>query len=139
MPLDFPESYLPDVLETVAMHVQTATPETEARKGLVMARHRASGGFSGRVPFGDRTAGNVLHDVFLTPPEWMNHAACRGTDPEAYFPEKGQSTADAKKVCSGCPVRAECLLDALDRRDAWGIWGGLSVNERRRLDRSGAA
>lgn len=73
----------------------------------------------------------------LTPedPEWKDRALCAQTDPEAFFPEKGGSTRDAKRVCSGCEVRAECLSFALSNDERFGIWGGLSERERRRLKR----
>ena len=71
------------------------------------------------------------------PPEgelaWQADALCAQTDPEAFFPEKGGSTRDAKKVCSSCTVRAECLEYALSNDERFGIWGGLSERERRRL------
>ncbi|NEK86824.1 WhiB family transcriptional regulator [Blastococcus saxobsidens] len=60
-------------------------------------------------------------------------ALCAETDPEAFFPEKGGSTRDAKRVCTGCPVRAQCLEFALANDERFGIWGGLSERERRRL------
>lgn len=66
-------------------------------------------------------------------PDWRDAAACSAVDPEIFFPEKGGSTANAKRVCFSCPVRAECLDDALARNEAWGIWGGTSERERRRL------
>ncbi|MCH6471121.1 WhiB family transcriptional regulator [Sinomonas terrae] len=64
---------------------------------------------------------------------WQADALCAQTDPEAFFPEKGGSTRDAKKVCSSCTVRAECLDYALSNDERFGIWGGLSERERRRL------
>jgi WhiB family transcriptional regulator, redox-sensing transcriptional regulator len=64
---------------------------------------------------------------------WQERALCSQTDPEAFFPEKGGSTRDAKKVCSGCEVRAECLDYALRNDERFGIWGGLSERERRKL------
>ncbi|HYX97247.1 WhiB family transcriptional regulator [Geodermatophilus sp. SYSU D00779] len=64
---------------------------------------------------------------------WRLEALCAETDPEAFFPEKGGSTRDAKRVCSGCTVRAECLEFALANDERFGIWGGLSERERRRL------
>lgn len=64
---------------------------------------------------------------------WRLSALCGETDPEAFFPEKGGSTRDAKRVCTGCDVRAECLEFALDNDERFGIWGGLSERERRRL------
>ena len=64
---------------------------------------------------------------------WQENALCAQTDPEAFFPEKGGSTREAKRVCSGCEVRAECLEFALASDERFGIWGGLSERERRRL------
>ncbi|MFZ2623716.1 MAG: WhiB family transcriptional regulator [Propionibacterium sp.] len=70
-----------------------------------------------------------------TPPDWQERALCAQTDPEAFFPEKGGSTREAKKVCQSCPVRGECLEYALEHDERFGIWGGLSERERRRLRR----
>ncbi|WP_081710038.1 WhiB family transcriptional regulator [Arthrobacter sp. 35W] len=64
---------------------------------------------------------------------WQTDALCAQTDPEAFFPEKGGSTRDAKKVCGACNVRAQCLEYALSNDERFGIWGGLSERERRRL------
>ncbi len=66
---------------------------------------------------------------------WRLDALCAETDPEAFFPEKGGSTREAKRVCTGCDVRAECLEFALANDERFGIWGGLSERERRRLRR----
>ena len=66
---------------------------------------------------------------------WQERALCAQTDPEAFFPEKGGSTREAKKVCLGCDVRADCLDYALAHDERFGIWGGLSERERRRLRR----
>jgi WhiB family redox-sensing transcriptional regulator len=64
---------------------------------------------------------------------WRLDALCAETDPESFFPEKGGSTREAKRVCTGCEVRAECLEFALANDERFGIWGGLSERERRRL------
>ncbi|WP_456946824.1 WhiB family transcriptional regulator [Geodermatophilus sp. SYSU D00697] len=64
---------------------------------------------------------------------WRLDALCAETDPEAFFPEKGGSTREAKRVCAGCPVRSQCLEFALANDERFGIWGGLSERERRRL------
>lgn len=64
---------------------------------------------------------------------WQERALCAQTDPEAFFPEKGGSTREAKRVCLGCEVRAECLEYALLNDERFGIWGGLSERERRRM------
>ena len=65
--------------------------------------------------------------------EWQERALCAQTDPEAFFPEKGGSTREAKRICQGCEVRAECLEYALAHDERFGIWGGMSERERRKL------
>ena len=65
--------------------------------------------------------------------DWQERALCAQTDPEAFFPEKGGSTREAKRVCLTCDVRAECLEYALEHDERFGIWGGLSERERRKL------
>jgi WhiB family redox-sensing transcriptional regulator len=67
--------------------------------------------------------------------DWQHRALCAQTDPEAFFPEKGGSTRDAKHLCFGCPVKDECLEYALAHDERFGIWGGLSERERRNLKR----
>jgi WhiB family redox-sensing transcriptional regulator len=73
----------------------------------------------------------------LTPDDdlWQENALCAQTDPEAFFPEKGGSTREAKRICQGCEVRDACLEYALANDERFGIWGGLSERERRRLKR----
>ena len=82
-------------------------------------------------------AGNGFGFAALAAEEqsWHESALCAETDPEAFFPEKGGSTREAKKICTGCEVRAECLEFALANDERFGIWGGLSERERRRLRR----
>lgn len=67
--------------------------------------------------------------------QWQERALCAQTDPEAFFPEKGGSTREAKRICLGCEVKDECLEYALANDERFGIWGGLSERERRRLKR----
>jgi WhiB family transcriptional regulator, redox-sensing transcriptional regulator len=78
-----------------------------------------------------------LTTIFGLPDEasWQERSLCAQTDPEAFFPEKGGSTREAKKICTGCEVRSECLEYALEHDERFGIWGGLSERERRRLKR----
>jgi len=71
----------------------------------------------------------------LDPQDWQERALCAQTDPEAFFPEKGGSTREAKLICAGCEVRAECLEYALAFDERFGILGGLSERARRRLKR----
>lgn len=66
---------------------------------------------------------------------WQTEALCAQTDPEAFFPEKGGSTREAKRICDGCEVRSACLEYALQNDERFGIWGGLSERERRKLRR----
>lgn len=67
---------------------------------------------------------------------WQNNALCAQTDPEAFFPEKGGSTREAKRVCAKCEVRQACLEYALVHDERFGIWGGTSERDRRRLRRA---
>jgi WhiB family redox-sensing transcriptional regulator len=76
-----------------------------------------------------------LGDTETTEFEWQERALCAQTDPEAFFPEKGGSTREAKRVCLTCDVRGECLEYALANDERFGIWGGLSERERRKLKR----
>lgn len=77
-----------------------------------------------------------LDDLFgAVEQEWQDQALCAQTDPEAFFPEKGGSTREAKRICQACSVRDECLEYALEHDERFGIWGGLSDRERRRLKR----
>jgi WhiB family redox-sensing transcriptional regulator len=64
---------------------------------------------------------------------WQADSLCAQTDPEAFFPEKGGSTRDAKTICGSCEVRTQCLEYALQNDERFGIWGGLSERERRKL------
>ena len=73
---------------------------------------------------------SVIDDNLLS---WQTDSLCAQTDPEAFFPEKGGSTRDAKKICTSCEVRNQCLEYALANDERFGIWGGLSERERRKL------
>jgi len=72
-------------------------------------------------------------------PAWWFEGLCAQTDPELFFPEKGGSVREAKAVCAGCPVRAQCLAHALAHGERFGVWGGLSEPERRRLKQADVA
>ena len=69
-------------------------------------------------------------------PGWKARANCMGVDPDLFFPERGMSTREAKEVCRGCVVREDCLEYALANGEKFGIWGGLSERERRRIRRA---
>lgn len=64
---------------------------------------------------------------------WQADALCAQTDPELFFPEKGDPGRAAKAVCAACLVRAECLDYALDSGERYGIYGGMGEVARRRL------
>jgi|APSaa5957512535_1039671.scaffolds.fasta_scaffold17201_3 hypothetical protein len=64
---------------------------------------------------------------------WMNDAACKGTGTELFFPEQNPPTELIVICNTQCSVRAECLQYALDNCEQFGIWGGRTVNQRRRL------
>ncbi len=69
---------------------------------------------------------------------WGDKANCIGVDPDLFFPERGASTKESKEVCRGCTVREDCLEFALVSGEKFGIWGGLSERERRRIRRQRA-
>ena len=69
---------------------------------------------------------------------WQRQANCMGVDPDLFFPERGASTREAKEVCRGCVVREDCLEYALSNGEKFGIWGGMSERERRRIRRARA-
>ena len=64
---------------------------------------------------------------------WQQEALCAYVDPDVFFPEKGGSSREAKRICAQCAVRDECLEYALANDERFGIWGGMSERERRRL------
>ncbi len=76
--------------------------------------------------------------VDLDASDWKSRANCLGVDPDLFFPERGMSTREAKEVCRGCVVREDCLEYALANGEKFGIWGGLSERERRRIRRARA-
>jgi len=74
-------------------------------------------------------------DELPEPPDWVGDALCAQIAPEVFFPDEGGSTREAKKICAACPVRAQCLEYALTNGERFGIWGGLSERERRKLSK----
>lgn len=78
---------------------------------------------------------NIEHDEM---PGWWDKANCLGVDPDLFFPERGASTREAKEVCRGCVVQGDCLEYALANGEKFGIWGGMSERERRRIRRERA-
>ena len=91
-------------------------------------------------PKRDDSAGQPMNDT-IEPADakgWQDFANCLGVDPDLFFPERGASTREAKEVCKGCVVREDCLEYALANGEKFGIWGGLSERERRRIRRQRA-
>lgn len=66
---------------------------------------------------------------------WRQHAACRGVDPDVFYPSTDEEADEAKSVCAVCPVQQTCLEFALTNRERDGVWGGATERERRRLVR----
>jgi WhiB family transcriptional regulator, redox-sensing transcriptional regulator len=66
---------------------------------------------------------------------WRQHAACRGLDPEIFYPATDEEADIAKAICKVCAIRQACLEHALGSRERDGIWGGATEKERRRIIR----
>lgn len=86
-------------------------------------------------PFADDPFAAIAAQPDPSNESWYRKALCPQTDPEAFYPEKGGSTKEAKRICKLCPVTDKCLQWALDNDERFGVWGGLSERERRRLQR----
>jgi WhiB family transcriptional regulator, redox-sensing transcriptional regulator len=101
-----------------------------AVRGILPAR--------GQAPPG--TGGCAVTETLAIPGKWAEQALRGQADPDAWFPDKGGSTALAKRICAACPVRAQCLDYAVSGADTWrgisaGIWGGTTSRERAQLRR----
>lgn len=66
---------------------------------------------------------------------WRQRAACRGVDPDVFYPSTDEGAEEAKSICRSCPVRESCLEYALVNRERDGVWGGATERERRRIVR----
>ena len=71
--------------------------------------------------------------ALMTAASWRKRAACRGVDPEVFYPVTDEEAGVAKAICASCPVREACLEYALSAREREGIWGGATERERRRI------
>lgn len=65
--------------------------------------------------------------------DWIDEAVCLGVNPNLFYPERGESTREAKQVCASCPVQRECLEYAVQNVEKFGIWGMMSERERRKV------
>lgn len=81
---------------------------------------------------------NLVEALQLDDLSWQDLANCRGADADLFFPERGASTRAAKAICRECQVRAQCLEFAIVSSEKFGIWGGLSERERRKIRRQRA-
>jgi WhiB family redox-sensing transcriptional regulator len=68
-------------------------------------------------------------------PVWRQRAACRGVDPDIFYPVSDEEAEDAKAICTQCAVQQACLEWALAHRESDGVWGGATERERRRIIR----
>jgi WhiB family transcriptional regulator, redox-sensing transcriptional regulator len=64
--------------------------------------------------------------------DWAAKAQCQASRPDELF-VRGAAQNKAKQLCGGCPVRTECLAEALDHQIEWGVWGGMTERERRAI------
>ncbi len=126
------EQYFGVVAEPEA---DVCVPRRIARPAMKQTVHiRVSNDESQLQPIGSLASLEDLEDVEM-PAQWQDRALCAQVDSEMFFPEKGGSTREAKSVCARCEVKDECLSYALENGERFGIWGGLSERERRRLQR----
>jgi WhiB family redox-sensing transcriptional regulator len=70
---------------------------------------------------------------------WQEQGLCAQVDGDLWYPDKGESNQAAKRICGRCPVQPQCLGYALANHEWYGVWGGLSYQERLRLTRQAAA
>ncbi|MDP9242887.1 MAG: WhiB family transcriptional regulator [Actinomycetota bacterium] len=69
------------------------------------------------------------------PDHWQKQAACYGIDPDVFFPTSEEEAGEALDFCSDCRIRETCLAWALKNGERYGVWGGLTEQQRRRLSR----
>ena len=80
----------------------------------------------------------LIEALVLDKLSWQDFANCSGADQDLFFPERGASTRKAKAICGACTVKGECLESAITQGERFGIWGGLSERERRKIRRQRA-
>jgi WhiB family transcriptional regulator, redox-sensing transcriptional regulator len=90
------------------------------------------------APLPDAIAFDVFTFLGHARPAWHADAACADYDRRMWFPERGESGAEAKRICGRCNVKAECLRDAIANGEV-GIWAGTTTDERARMKRAAAA
>ncbi|HKX75309.1 MAG TPA: WhiB family transcriptional regulator [Acidimicrobiia bacterium] len=80
--------------------------------------------------------GKLIEALAIGELAWQDYANCRGADADLFFPERGASTRKAKAICNACEVKDQCLDYAIVNGEKFGIWGGMSERERRRVRRA---
>ena len=75
----------------------------------------------------------IIEALAVEPVGWREFANCLGANEDLFFPDRGASTRAAKQICAECPVRVDCLEYAVTQGEKFGIWGGLSERERRKI------
>lgn len=120
------------IVEQQALLISTAAQH--ARQKVIMADRRREAERRREIAHSPGAA--TL--IGMPTESWVDEAVCAQTDPDLFFPEKGGSTRQAKKVCLGCPVRQRCLDWAMrpEHEERFGIWGGKSERERSRMARN---
>lgn len=129
------EGILHTTVDVVPVPVTSDSPSSVLRSpsvGTGEVFHASVGGRTELVRLIDKEVASV---PVKDGENWRDYANCKGMDPELFFPERGDSTREAKQVCRGCEVRHDCLEFALESGEKHGILGGLSERERRRIRR----
>lgn len=85
------------------------------------------------IPRVGNTHPQRIPDLRFDLPAWHLDAACRGADPNLFFPERGEPTSEAKRICASCPVQTECLEYGVVENPIAGIWGGRAFRDRQAL------
>jgi hypothetical protein len=113
----------------------TPTELAEARAGVVLARQIDLDWLMASEEMPDV---DILLAELVNRPAWHRSAACRGADPDLFFPERADGPpVAALSYCEACPVRPQCLAPALEVASTVGVWGGTTGRVRRRLRREG--
>lgn len=133
IPLDYKQKTL-DMAPNSKLHLRTGGDLEELQETTII---------NNDTPKSAKTFHGFIVDKSITvsaspvePDEnWLDYANCTGVDAKLFYPDRGESTREAKEVCRGCEVRHDCLEFALQNGEKFGIWGGLSERERRRIRR----
>jgi hypothetical protein len=117
--------------------------EVAAEFGVTLAAvayHAAKAGLpkvNGRPRAAALPAPAVALEALASSPEWKLSGNCTTADPDEFYPDKRdeRTATRAKALCTGCPVKAQCLAEALSQHVSqdWGVWGGTTHYERRKM------